>query len=257
MVLNDAWIAANYRNLVCGAATGTEDLVGSVSQNLFVVLSHEAGHQFGHTHPEGAEDGCGGIRRHAPYGSGSVTRYGHLKGGGSVRHYVTEEAIRLVPNATWKSDSRDQYWFPKAGAPASIDRWGVWIIHELSGDGKTAPGQLWGGDLSIVDKIGGYGLVRGRPADRISLASDAAWSGEDNFLGVDSGPSYLGALLRADGNLRYTFGDRPNLNLRVNNFEAHYSAGDNAAVWHDHDFTDWGRLQLQHGLLARRQRLFG
>ena len=39
--------------------------------------------------------------------------------------------------------------------------------------------------------------------------------------------------------LSYTFGNRPNLNLRVNNFEAHYATGVGPG-WHDHSFDDWG-----------------
>ena len=238
VVLNDAWIADNYHTLKFAALTGNNQLAGRVVEELFVVMTHEAGHQFGYRNPDGTKDGCGQTRCHAPYGSGSVISYDHLRGT-SVRYHVTEEDIRHVPNAAWKSDERDSYSVLRAGAPASIDNWGVWIDHYFSVDGQTTPGRLSGGNLSIVDRIGGHGLVRGKPSKNVSLTSTATWSGEDNFLGVDFGPDYLGALLRADANLRYTFGVRPNLNLRVNNFEAHYSTGGSAA-WHDHNFTDWG-----------------
>ncbi len=42
-------------------------------------------------------------------------------------------------------------------------------------------------------------------------------------------------MLRADANLRYTFGNRPNLNLRLNNFEAHHTS-----AWHDINSPAWG-----------------
>ncbi len=118
---------------------------------------------------------------------------------------------------------------------------GVWITEELEVSGRTAPGRQSGGNLSIAVEFAGRGWVRGKPSENVSLPATATWSGEDNFLGVDLDPNFLGAALRADANLRYAFGDRPNLNLRVNNFEAHYSTAiDGTATWHDHEFEDWG-----------------
>ena len=238
VVLNDAWIAANYAYLQYSLATADAEAFWTVYDHLFVVLTHEAGHQFGYWNPGGTTDGCGGDRCHAPYGSRSVISYDHLRGR-SVRYYVTEEDIRHVPNATWNNDDFDTYTVLKSGEPSSIDCWGVWIDHYFEVDGRTAPGFLWGGYLSIIDEIAGSGWVHGKPSGNVSLTTTATWSGEDNFLGVDLDPDYLGALLRADANLRYTFGNRPNLNLRVNNFEAHYSDG-GFAGWHDHNFFDWG-----------------
>ncbi len=207
-----------------------------------MVASHEAGHQFQYEHQHGTTHGCGddGNRCHAPYGSGSVISYDHLRGR-SVRYNVTQEDIRHIPNATWNGDEVDRFTVSKsADAPASIDGWGVWIDHRFRVSGRTAPGRLYGGNLSITDEIAGTGWVRGKPSTRVSLTGTATWSGEDNFLGVDLGPDFLGALLRADANLRYTFGDRPNLNLRVSDFEAHYASDGDASTWHDHSFTDWG-----------------
>ncbi|MDE2789151.1 MAG: hypothetical protein OXI81_01840 [Paracoccaceae bacterium] len=238
VVLSNAWIAENYAALYDSLAMDNAEAFRVVHNKLFIVLTHEAGHQFGYRNPNGTTDGCGETRCHAPYGSGSVISYDHLEGR-SVRYHVTEEDIRHVPNATWKSDDFDVYTVWKSGVPSSIDSWGIWIHHRFEVDGRTAPGRLSGGNLSILDVIAGTGWVHGKPSENVSLATTATWSGEDNFLGVDLGPDYLGALLRADANLRYTFGDRPNLNLRVNNFEAHY-AFDGVATWHDHNFSDWG-----------------
>ena len=190
--------------------------------------------------PAGTTDGCGANSRcHAPYGSGSVIGYDTLAGGSS-RYYVTEDDIRHIPNATWRGDDVDYYTVLKSGVSASIDSWGIWIDHRFEVSGRTAPGfPPAGGNLSVVDEIAGTGWVHGKPSENDSLTTTATWSGEDNFLGVDLDPTYLGALLRADANLRYTYGARPNLNLRVNNFEAHY-ASDGVATWHDHSFDDWG-----------------
>ena len=50
----------------------------------------------------------------------------------------------------------------------------------------------------------------------------------------------MGAAVRADANLRYTFGNRPNMALRVNDFEAHYLDVDGVARWHsDGGFGDF------------------
>ena len=238
VVLNDVWLANNYEVFWHGVSTDNDEAFWAAYTNLFLVLAHEAGHQFRYRNPGGTTDGCGNSRCHAPYGSGSVISYDHRQGR-SVRYYVTEEDIRHVPNATWRGDRFDPYYVGLDGAPSSIDGWGVWIDQQFAVDGWTEPGRLWGGDLSIVDDIAGLGWVYGTPSSDVSLTTTATWSGEDNFLGVDMDPNYLGALLRADANLRYTFGSRPNLNLRVNNFEAHYATSDGAG-WHDHSFEDWG-----------------
>ena len=244
IVLRDAWLQTNYNNLIQGLTTGNDALVLKAVEELFIVLSHEAGHQFGYMNPDGTMDGCGGdgTRCHAPYGSGSVISYDTLVGGSS-RYYVTEEDIRHIPNATWNSNNVDRYTVMKSGSPSSIDSWGVWIDHHYEVSGRTAPGQLSGGNLSIVDEISGAGLVQGKPSENVSLTATATWSGEDNFIGVDFHPDFLGALLRADANLRYSFGVRPNLRLRVNNFEAHYFDFDGVARWHDHSFDEWGDFQ--------------
>lgn len=74
---------------------------------------------------------------------------------------------------------------------------------------------------------------------------NATYSGTDNFLGVDMGEDYVGSLLRADANLRYTFSSNT-MSLHLNNFEAHYAKA-GPATWHDHDFSNWGdfRYNLQ------------
>lgn len=243
VILSDDWIATNYANLIHSLATGNEAAYRQVAEHLFFVLSHEAGHQLDYMNPDGTMDGCGGATGcHAPYGSGSVISYDHLVGD-SVRYHVTEDDIRHVPNATWNSDNVDRYTVTKSGSPSSIDSWGVWIDHHFEVSGRTTPGQLWGGNLSIVDEISGIGLVQGKPSENVSLTATATWSGEDNFLGVDFHPDFLGALLRADANLRYSFGERPNLSLRVNNFEAHYFGSEGVAGWHDHSYDNWGDFQ--------------
>ncbi len=239
VILGDEWIAKNYENLMRAVVTENRDAARRVGEELFYVLAHEAAHQFGYMNPTGTTDGCGGGPRcHAPYGSGSVASY-DASIGRSVRYHVTEEDIRHIPNATWNDDTVDRYTVMKTSASSSIDSWGIWIDHTFKVDGQTAPGRFSGGNLSIVDDIAGTGWIQGRPSENVVLTSSATWSGEDNFLGVDLGSDYLGALLRADANLRYTFGSHPSLILAVNNFEAHYAV-DGAATWHDHSFQNWG-----------------
>ena len=231
VVLRDRWLADIYEKLL----SYRQDQSGEAIVELFQVLTHEAGHQFGYMNPDGTTDGCGEIRCHAPYGSGSVISYDAI-----VRLDVTEEDIRHIPNSTWNSDDSDLYTVWKSGEPSSIDNWGVWIEHFFAVDGQADTRDFRTASLSFVDQIAAAGWVQGKPSENVSLTTTATWSGEDNFLGVDQAPGYLGALLRADANLRYTFGTRPNLNLRVNNFEAHYSDDAGGAKWHDHSFSDWG-----------------
>lgn len=239
VILSEDWIAENYASFVRSLETEDIDAFLDVRAELFWVLTHEAGHQFGYMNPGGTTDGCGADNKcHAPYGSGSVIGY-DTQVGGSSRYHVTEEDIRHVPNATWKGDDVDYYTVLRQGESSSIDSWGIWIDHRFAVDGQTAPGRPSGGNLSIVDEIAGSGWVHGKSSENVALRTTATWSGVDNFLGVDLDPNFLGALLRADANLRYTFGARPNLNLRVNNFEAHYAL-DGVASWHDHSFSDWG-----------------
>ncbi len=241
VILNEETIVRNYRRYLDWLLTGNEVFADRAIQELFFVFSHEAAHQFDYQNPNGTTDGCGAAERcHAPYGSGSIASYDHLRGG-RVRYHVTEEDIRHIPNATWNDEEWDRYSVSLAGAPAAIEEWGVWIDHYFAVSGQTAPGRLSGGNLSILDDIVGTGWIRGVASENVSLMGSATWGGQENFLGVDTGADYLGALLRADANLRYTFGDHPNLNLRIHNFEAHYYDSDEgAARWHDHTFNDWG-----------------
>lgn len=238
VVLSNQFVEDVYDAIWISVETDDLETFGRVREALFFVLTHEAGHQFHYNNPRGTLDGCGVTRCHAPYGSGSVISYDHELGR-SARYYVTEEDMRHIPNATWNDSFMDEYTVSKPGVPSSLDAWGIWIDHEFEVDGWTDPGIFFGGNLFIHDEIFGTGWVYGEPSRNVSLTRSATWSGQDNFLGVDHDPNYLGALLRADANLRYTFSARPNLNLRINNFEAHYSSG-GAATWHDHGFNDWG-----------------
>ena len=242
VIFSTAWIENVYDALASG-----DDYFGERAvQYLFAVLTHEAGHQFGYENLRGSEGGCQGFDHpcHAPIGSGSVMSYDHLPqsmGGvnGSVRYGVTEDDIRQIPDATWNPDGRDLYTVAMSGEPSSVDRWGVWIEHYFEVSGRTAPGRLWGGNLTVIDEIHGSGWVRGKPSENVRLPTEATWSGEDSFLGVDLDRNFLGALLRADTSLRYTFDQSPNMTLRINEFEAHYDDG-GGARWHDHAFPDWG-----------------
>ncbi len=215
----------------------------TVTQTAFLVLSHEAGHQFGYSNPDGIKQGCGGTHGcHAPYGSGSVISYDHQKGG-SVRYNVTAEDISHIPGATWNKRGKDRYTVWRSGDPSSIKRWGVWIDHRFRVSGSTVPDTLFGGNFSVVDRITGKGNVWGNHSEDFRPAASATYSGEDNFLGVDLNPDYQGALLEADANLEYEFSSDPTLGLRVNEFEAYYRDSDGNPKWHDHSFSNWGDFQ--------------
>ncbi|MCY4240135.1 MAG: hypothetical protein OXD36_00150, partial [Rhodobacter sp.] len=243
ITLGTDWLRGVYANLW----SGNDFLARGAAEELFFVLTHEAGHQFGYENPRGSSVGCGDGSDappcHAPVGSGSVMSYDHLpppRGvSGSLRYNVTERDIRHIPDATWNGDEFDRYTVSMSGAPSSIDRWGVWIEHRFEVSGRTDPGGFSGGNLAVTDEIHGRGWVRGRPSGNALPPTGATWSGEDNFLGVDLSQDYLGALLRADANLRYTFGASPDMTLRVSGFEAHYDDG-RGARWHDHNFPDEG-----------------
>ncbi len=240
VILSDSWFRENYIKLLLSYVFEDKSNRDEVISELLWVLTHEAGHQFGYRNPAGTTDGCGHAHRcHAPYGSGSVLSYDHLVGR-SMRYYVTHEDIRHIPNATWNGNDIDRYTVSKPGMSESIDSWGIWIDHFFNVEGQTAPGRMSGGSFDIVDGILGTGWVRGKPSANISLTGAATWSGEDNFLGTDLNPSYIGALLRADASLRFTFGDQSRLNLRVNNFEAHYAGIDGVATWYKRNSPEWG-----------------
>ncbi len=250
VVLSTAWIENIYTDFKFGIYTYllTNDWSGieEVYEELFYVLSHEAGHQFGYLNPNGTTDGCGGSphRCHAPYKpgqTGSVLSYNILIGD-SAYYNVREEDIRYIDNATWNPNNVDRYEVSKEGKPSSIESWGVWLDHSFEVSGQTDPGSF-SGDLFIDDTIEATGWVRGRPSENVSLNASATWSGEDNFLGVDLDPAYLGVLLRADAELNYRFNTQ-DMNLNINNFEAHYYDTDReTARWHDHNFSDWGDFE--------------
>ena len=241
VILGGAWIAEAYPRIL----SPDEEVNNSAYRELFFVISHEAGHQFHYSNPNGLTRGCtppSGC--HAPYGEGSVIGYDTLEGGAS-RYHVVEEDIRHVPNATWKEDDWDEYDVYMFGDNSSdITAYGVWIDHDFEVEGVTQPGEISQGSLTVTDEISALGYVQGTPSNTPPTGS-ATYSGTDNFLGVDMDEEYLGSLLRADANLRYTFSSNT-MSLRINNFEAHYAAS-GPATWHDHSFTDWGdfRYDLQ------------
>ena len=241
VILNDAWIKSSYDAWIYALGYDSQEnrkLWERINEELFFVLSHEAGHQFGYSNPDGMGDGCsGGHGCYAAYGDGSVIGYDFNRGGRS-RYYVTPEDISHVPNATWKEDDTDVYAVVKTGDLSSgIKDYGIWIQHRFSVTGETAPGSLSGGDLDVIDFIGANSWLQGTPSNT-SPTGNVTYSGTDNFLGVDMGEDYLGALLRADASLRYSF-TSDTMSLRLDNFEAHYAAN-GPATWHDHSFSDWG-----------------
>ena len=243
VILNDQWVVEKYDDYIYGLQSPLNfEVWQAVREELFLIISHEAGHQFGYYNPSGIADGCGGGHGcHAPWGSGSVISYDDLRGG-SVRYGVTEEDIRHVPNATWNDEEYDVYLVSKDGSDSSeVTAWGIWIRQYLTVEGQTDPGRLSGGDFSVGDWIAAGSYVVGLPSNT-PPTGNATYSGTDNFLGVDMNNSlesnYLGALLRADANLRYTFSSNT-MSLHINNFEAHYAKA-GPATWHDHSFSDWG-----------------
>ena len=238
MILSTRWIRQRYEDIYYRLGRR-----GPALEEIFWVVSHEAGHRpsaMSITTDRWKVGGDDGNRCHAPYGSGSVMSYDHR----GPKRALQRNAGGRPPHP--ERDVERRRGRPLHGLEVRrctrLDRrLGVWIDHRFRVSGRTAaPGRLSGGNLSITDEIAGAGWVRGKPSTRVSLTGTATWSGEDNFLGVDLGPDFLGALLRADANLRYTFGDRPNLNLRVSDFEAHYSSNGSAATWHDRSSIDWG-----------------
>ena len=254
VILNDQWVLKVYDYYIDSLDgldfdPDAQEAWEAVTEHLFFVLSHEAGHQFGYYNPNGIANGCGGAHGcHASWGSGSVISYDHQRGR-SVRYGVTEEDIRHVPNATWNDDEDDFYLVEKDGSDSSgVTAWGIWIRQVITVEGQTDPGYLSGGDFFVGDWIAAGSYVDGFPSNT-PPTGNATYSGTDNFLGVDMDNSlesnYLGALLRADANLRYTFSSNT-MSLHINNFEAHY-AKDGPATWHDHEFSGWGdfRYNLQ------------
>lgn len=234
VVLDVDWLWGNYDAMLDDYLNQDTPIHLTRSyQEMLFVLTHEAGHHFGYHNHGGSSDGCGaGDECHAPYGSGSVMSYDHLQGG-SVRYNVTSNDIQHIPNATWSGTSK-RFTAEKTADPYSIASYGVWIDHEFRVSGRTAPGELSGGHLSIVDTITGTPWVHGRPSENVVLAGDAQYSGQDNFIGVDAGV-LAGSLLRADANLTYTFSSN-RLNLRLENFEAHYATA-GVKAWNDDERT--------------------
>ena len=156
VILNENTIAGNYQRYRDWLNSGNDILALEIIQQLFLVFTHEAAHQFGYINPDGeTHGGCDpNAPCHAPVGSGSVASYDHLPPpqgiNGSLRYNVTEEDIRHIPNATWNDDEFDRYTVSFAGTSTSIDEWGVWIDHYFDVSGQTAPRRISGGNLNIL-----------------------------------------------------------------------------------------------------------
>ena len=174
---------------------GSATLREQAKQEIFSVLTHEAGHQFHYSNPRGNNEGCGNNAIcHAPEGSGSVISYDHNSHHQllSVRYYVTQEDIRHIPNASWNDDDVDNYRVWQDNEFTYVDKWGIWINHRFKVDGMTTPGFPHGGRLSIIDKIEAAGWIEGRRSVGVNLTQSATWGGTDNFLGVDLSQDYGG-----------------------------------------------------------------
>ncbi|MXW86564.1 MAG: hypothetical protein F4Z55_11995 [Boseongicola sp. SB0667_bin_21] len=230
-------------SLLTDLAEGNRTLV---EQRLLTIFTHEFGHVFGYENPHGITEGCGGYghKCHDHYGSGSIMSYDHTRGL-SRRFYVDEEDISHIPDATWNSsEDGDRYFARKfcdneSCMAESIYHWGAWLRHEFSVSGQTNPQRYAGeplGNLSVSDRIYSAGFVRGTPSYALPTES-ASYRGEENFLGVDMGPDFLGALLRADANLQFHFSDQT-LDLTVRNFEVYGEMSGFHVTWQEHEITD-------------------
>lgn len=203
---------------------GDSSLVVDISQrhesrdNLFQILTHEAGHRFDYNNLDGRRDTCGGIGSfecHAPDGSGSVMSYDP-----DARSDVTREDVQYMghPNGIspqWNPDPAERYTVSKAGKSGSINEWGVWIDHEFEVT-----------EIGVHDFISATGWINGTPTNT-SPTGNATYDGD--FLGVDMGADHLGALLRADAGLRYSF-DSQTMALTLDRFQVHHGNR-----WHHQD----------------------
>lgn len=239
VILDTNWIIENYFYL-----TSSNDFLrqGAIRE-LFAVIMHEAGHQFGYQNPTGMTEGCGGGNNkcHDHYGSNGIMSYDTI-----VNLDVTPEDVRYINHATWNDEKYNTFFIWKTGEPDSIRSWGVWLDQDFDISGQHNR-RTFTGLLDFQNTITANGYIAGTPSNTLPSTS-ATYSGTDNFLGVDMDPNYLGALLRADANLRYTFHTQ-NMNVRINDFEAHYSKN-GVSTWHDHNYRDWGDFSYDLNCVA-------
>lgn len=220
VILGEQWLIDNDFGLKSGWRNA-----GNIYSELFWVISHEAGHQFGYYNPNGIADGCGGGSGcHAPYGSGSVMSY-DLSVGNNARYEVTKEDIDLIPGGLYNDSPLDLYEVYADGETGSgIEKYGVWLGHTFSIDGIADPQfNNW---FHITDMIASGGWINGTPTNNIPTGN-TTYTGD--FLGTDMNTRFLGSLIRADVNLRYTFSSNK-MNLNIDNFEAHYGVQQDGRV---------------------------
>ena len=180
---------------------------------LFLVITHEAGHQFGYNNTKGSTEGCGGETCHALVGSGSVMSYDN-----EVDYGVTEEDIKHIPNATYNNNPKASFRITK---DSPIGEYGVWLTHTFQVSAKRISDKL-GFDGYLADNIETHGFIISNSDNRIPTVS-ATYSGTDNLIGVDMSAHYLGSLLRADAEMEYRVGSSTNSSatLTVDNFEVY------------------------------------
>ena len=217
VILSNAWLVNNYRNIWRAASRNDVAGLESVYAELLWVVTHEAGHQFGYRHPRGDTQGCGGGHRcHAPVGSGSVMSYDLLKGL-RARFAPDREDVSRIRNGRWNENARDTYTVSRTARTDRIDRYGVWLTHAFRVEGESAPG-LGAGTLRVVNNIWAQPFVEGRPSENHGLTGNATWSGD--FVGIDLRTARRGQALTADADLNYRFSDR-RMNLALSQFRGH------------------------------------
>lgn len=240
--INSKWLLSAYYYY----SVGNTQQFNAALDSLSHLITHEAAHQFGYTHPNGDTEGCGnsGIKCHAPIGSGSVASYDHHKGL-SVNYGVTEEDVKHIPNATYNDDPYSDY---KVSKDSPMGEYGVWITHYFKVTGKTIPGATFGGNYEVFDSISSYGFVTDSDLYDNQLPSGSAtYSGNDNFVGADMSHHFLGALLRADANLVYQFGSTTsgNMSLTIDDFEVYHVDFDNNPIWRNQNGSITYRLSCE------------
>ena len=219
VVLGSEWLLNVYYDY----SVGNDQQLNAALDQLAWVITHEAAHQFRYNNPNGLTRGCSdGSGCHAPLGSSSVVSYDAHLLGSSVNYGVTEEDVKHIPNATYNDSPFSEYEVSKN---SPMGEYGVWITHYFEVTGKTIHGATFGGNYEVFDSISAFGFIDVDNSWDDQLPSGSAtYSGTDNFVGADMSHHFLGALLRADANLTYTFGSLTSgdMSLTVDDFEVYH-----------------------------------
>ena len=175
---------------------------------------------------------------------------------------VTKRDIERIPDSTYKNNYetdfpiyRQKQLRGRIGRgrtitpPTHIFRYGAWLTHGFKIEGVHTKGEsddepLYFKETDMITASPYFVFNKGEYDQSLPTVS-ATYSGEENFLGVDMSAHFLGAVLKADAEVGYTFVENGSTaTVTIDNFQVftgeNFSNGNAYKNMIDSEWTNLG-----------------